>query len=381
MTNCPASRFVISGGSVFDPDSGRLEKRDIYVADGIVVEEFECQPRDRAIKADGLLVTPGWVDLHTHVFRGQDLGVDADVLGPATGVTTMVDAGSAGAHVFAAFESVMREYTTTIRPFLNISSIGTTSIRLAGELRLGAYADEKACIECIGRHPEIVGVKVRASVNVGAENTLAALAKARRVATEVDLPVMVHVGPAPATMSEVLANMRPGDILTHCFSGLTDTPIARIDAEADLLKEASDAQERGVLFDVGHGGGSFDARRAAAALEAGFLPDTISSDVHTYAGPLSTEGLPLVVDKFLALGLSLEAVLTRVTASPARAIGLDGAGILLPGSPADIAAFHLTTGEYEFVDTNGYRFTGTQRLHSAMTIKGGEIVFDNSEMG
>ncbi|MDI1289237.1 MAG: amidohydrolase family protein [bacterium] len=381
MSKRPAPRFVISGGSVFDSDSGRLVERDIYVADGIIVEGFEVEPHDGAIKADGLLVTPGWIDLHTHVFRGQDLGVDADVLGPATGVTTMVDAGSAGAHVFAAFQSVMREYTTTIRPFLNISSIGTTSIHLAGELRLAAYADEQACIECIGRHPEIVGVKVRASANVGAENTLVALAKARRVATEVDLPLMVHVGPAPATMAEVLANMRAGDIITHCFSGLTDTPIARIDAEADLLKEASNAQERGVIFDVGHGGGSFDAKRAAAAMDAGFLPDTISSDVHTYAAPLSTEGLPLVVDKFLALGLSLEATLTRVTARPARAIALDGGGTLLPGSPADIAMFQLTTGEYEFVDSNGYRFTGTQRLHPTMTIKDGKIVFDKSEMG
>lgn len=379
------TRFVISAGSVFDPSTGTIAIRDVYVANGQIVERFADRPSDVKIAAQGLLVTPGWVDLHTHIFRGQDLGVDVNVLGPATGVTTMIDAGSAGAHLYGAFEeTVLRNSIPTIRAFLNISSIGTTSILLAGELRLGAYIDEESCIDCIRQHPEeIIGVKVRASSNVGAENTIRALAQAQRIAHEVGLPLMVHVGPAPATMSEVLAIMRPGDIVTHCFSGLTDTPIARVDAEAHLLREAFDAQSRGVIFDVGHGGGSFDAKRAAAAMEAGFLPDTISSDVHAYALPLPTEGLPLVVNKMLALGLGLEAALTRVTSKPAQAAGLGdlGIGSLQPGSPADIAMFRLESGEYEFVDSEGYHFTGTQTLHPTMTIQSGAVVFDNSKIG
>lgn len=382
MSRHGADRIVLRGGSVFDASTARLSHHDVLVAHGIVVDSLGEDAPDQIIDVTGLLVTPGWTDLHTHVFRGQDLGVDADLLGPATGVTTMIDAGSAGAHVYEAFEhSVLRESTTTVRPFLNISTIGTTSILLAGELRLGAYSDERACIDCIARHPEIIGVKVRASANVGAENTREALTRARRVAHEVDLPLMVHVGPPPATMSEVLAGMRPGDIVTHCFSGLTDTPLAAVASEADLLQEALDAQARGVVFDVGHGAGSFDARRAAAAMDAGLLPDTISSDAHAYSSPLPTEGLPLVVSKLLALGLGLEDALMRVTSGPARVAGLDceGVGSLAPGSPADIAVFRLSNGTHDYVDSGGYAFSGTQRLHPVMTLKGGVVVFDGRE--
>lgn len=373
--------MVIAGGSVYNSATSAITQRDVFVEGSRVVEGFDESGADLVIDAAGLLVTPGWVDLHTHVFRGQETGIDPELVGPATGVTTMIDAGSAGAHLYEAFAATtLRDSIPRIRAFLNISTIGTTSILLAGELRQIDYIDEHACIDCVRRHPgQIIGIKVRASANVGAENTREALRRARRAADDVGLPLMVHVGPAPATISEVLAVLRPGDIMTHCFSGATDVPIARVDREEQLLDESLDAQRRGVIFDVGHGMGSFDARRVSAALNAGFLPNTISTDVWAHApSPLKTGGLPHVANMMLALGLALEDTLARVTAAPAKAAGLDtiGVGSLQPGSPADIALFRLEHGPAEFEDPQGFRFSGDRSLKPMMTVQGGTVVFD-----
>ena len=396
--NEPGRSTVIRGGAVFDADSHSIDVGDLFLRGGKVVDPFEPSNADTVIDADGLLVTPGWVDLHTHVFSGQDLGLDPNVLGPRTGVTTMIDTGSAGAHLYDAFaETVLRTAIPRIRCFLNVSTIGTTSILLAGELRQLDYVDERACIDTIRRHPaEIIGVKVRASANVGGENTREALRRARSIADSADVPLMVHIGPAPATYAEVLATLRSGDIVTHCFTGTIDTPIADPDHGDLLFGPAVAARERGVLFDVGHGGGSFDAARVAAALRAGFPPDTISSDVHAYAdlpaggdlpaahdgpaaGSLRTRGLPLVATKMLALGMSLVDTLVRVTAAPAAAAGLAalGVGSLRRGSPADVALFRIEDRPVQLTDTQGFGFVGERRLRPVVTLQGGSVVFDD----
>jgi dihydroorotase len=394
-------RILIRGGSVFDPATATIAPGEVFIAGGEIVTPFQPHPGDAVIDAAGLLVTPGWVDLHTHIFKGQDLGVEPDALGARTGVTTMIDAGSAGAHLYDAFASmVLRSASTRARAFLNISSIGTTSILLAGELSQLGYLDQRACADVIQQHPdEIVGVKVRASVNVGGDNTVEALRRARSVADLVGLPLMVHIGPVPARYREVLAMLGAGDIVTHCFTTHIDTPIADPESGA-LLDAALAARERGVLFDVGHGGGGFDARRAAAAIRAGFLPDTVSSDVHAYAalpaggdarvavpahgsgrsrnGLLVEDGLPLAANKMLALGLSLEQTLLRVTARPAAAAGLAslGVGTLRPGAPADVALYRIETGPVQWADPQGYEFAGERALRAAMTIRSGSVVFD-----
>lgn len=390
---------VIRGGAVFDPARTGIAQSDVYLRGEQVVERFEPARTDTVIDATGLLVTPGWVDLHTHIFAGQDLGVDPNLLGPRTSVTTMIDAGSSGAHVYDAFaSSVLPTAIPRIRSFLNVSSIGTTSILLAGELRQLAYVDEQACIAAIERHRgQIIGVKVRASENVGGANARRALHRARAIADAVALPLMVHIGPPPPSYDEVLAMLHAGDIVTHCFTGYTRTPIADPDNGDRLYGAAVAARERGVIFDVGHGGGSFDARRVAAALRAGFPPDTISSDVHAYAdlpaggdvtavaahhpvadSSLIEQGLPLVATKMLALGLSLEETLLRVTAAPAAVAGLAslGVGSLAPGSPADIALFRLEHGPIALTDPKGFVFSGDRALRAVMTLQAGAVVFD-----
>jgi len=391
-------RTIVRGGDVFDPVTATIARGDVFIDARTFAEPFEDGSADSVVDATGLLVTPGWVDLHTHVFAGQDLGVDPNVLGPRTGVTTMVDTGSAGAHLYAAFvAAVVRDAVPRIRAFLNVSTIGTTSILLAGELRQLAYVDEDACVDAIRRHPEIIGVKVRASANVGAENTVEALRRARRVADAVELPLMVHVGPPPVTYADILAVLRRGDIVTHCFSGYPDPPIAD-PADRDRLWDAAlEARARGVLFDVGHGGGSFDAARVAAAIRAGFLPDTISSDVHAYADlpgggdvvdqdpgerarrSLAEEGLPLVVDKMIALGLGLEDALLRVTAAPSAAAGLlpSGIGTLRPGAPADLALFRIIVEPSTLADTQGNEFLANLSLRPRMTLQSGAVVSDS----
>ncbi len=379
MNAISGARIAIVNGSVYDSETSAITIRDVYISGGKMVEPFKSSDSDVVINAGGLLVTPGWVDLHTHVFRGQETSIDPDLIGPATGVTTMIDTGSAGAHLFDAFKTTtLNSSIPRIQAFLNISTIGATSVLLAGELRQLDYVDEQAAIDCVKRYPEIIGIKVRSSHNVGAENSTEALRRARHVADEVGLPLMVHVGPAPVSMAQVLDVLRGGDIVTHCFSGQTDVPIARVNDEPDLLDAAIEAQGNGVVFDVGHGMGSFDARRVRAAIKANFYPNSISSDIWAHAPePLIVGGLPHVADKMLALGMSLEDVLQRVTAGPSAAVGLDsiGVGSLRPGSVADVAAFKLESGTFDFEDTTGFSFSGNVSLRPHSTIQGGSVVF------
>ena len=397
----PVGRAVIRGGRVFDPDTGVIAPRDLYIEDGRLSPAFVPTAADQAWNVGGALVTPGWVDLHVHVFDGQDLVVNPDRLGPRTGVTAMVDAGSAGAHLFPLFRRQMLEASSHLRAFLNISSIGTTSILLAGECQQLGYVSASECEAVLRANRDIlVGVKVRASHNVGGDNTQQAFQAARQVARNADVPLMVHVGPAPMGIQGVLDALEAGDIVTHCFSPHTDRSLVDDSAGGEVLHAVAAARARGVLFDVGHGGGSFDASRTATALRAGFMPDTISTDVHAYvdrpkptqepgtsssktddeqaAPSLSSHGLPHVVNKMLALGMRLEDALLRVTARPAAIGGFprDVAGSLDIGAGADIAVFDILEREVTYSDTEGHSFSGTTHLAPRLTLQRGVAAFE-----
>jgi dihydroorotase len=370
---------VLTGAQIIDPDSGRSFVGEVALRDdkiATVRAGLGTLSAATVVHLDGLLLTPGLVDLHTHVFAGQDLGVDADaVCGPA-GVTTVVDAGSAGAHLLGAFRrSAVSGAATRIRAMLNVSSIGTTSILLAGELSVPAYVDEVACIACARENADlVVGIKVRASANVGPGQVVAALGKARRIADVVGLPLMVHVGPGPPSLTDVLNLLGPGDVLTHCFTGLAHRPIA---GAAGVLGAALRARERGVVFDVGHGNAGFDVRVATAAIRAGFFPDTISTDVHAYSRAVIGD-LPLVMTKFLALGMSLPQVVAAASAVPARTLGLveQGIGTLREGAPADIAVLEMRREAVVLTDCRGHRFSSVRRLRTVMTVRSGKVVYD-----
>jgi dihydroorotase len=374
-----AARVVLQGGELVDPERRTRARADVAVSGGTIAAiepNLPTEHGDVAIDVAGSLVTPGLVDMHTHVFIGQDLGVDPDDACLPYGVTTVVDAGSSGGHNFGAFQrSTIERVRTNVRPFLNISSIGTTSILLSGELKTLAYADEDTCASCVGEHgDEIVGIKVRASWDVQGEGSPEPLLRARRVADKVSLPLMVHLGPAPSTTEEILAQLRPGDILTHCCTGFPDNRLAHDGRLRDGILEA---QRRGVVFDVGHGMSAFDAEVAASMVSSGFLPDTISTDVHAY----SLEGvrdLCTVMSKFLALGVGVDDVIRRVTYSPALAAGLldSGVGRLRVGGVADIAVLRVVERRTTFVDCSGNMFDGTHGFDPVLTVRDGVVVSD-----
>ena len=372
--------LLVAGGTVIDPSQRLHARRDVAIKNGQIAALSESLPHGRAAQvyeASGNLVTPGLVDLHCHYFHQVSrIGLPADEMVGLTATTTGVDAGDAGYSTFSAFRHhVIGQSRTRLFAFIHISAIGLTGdpIRI-GELLNIDYADVDACARAVAENRDVcLGVKVRMSKNVVGQNGMEPLRRAIRAA-EIAGPwarVMCHIGNAPVPLAELLDAMRPGDIVTHAYSNAGETNA--IVASGRVLAQALEARRRGVLFDVGHGGGSFDFTIAAAALEQGLGPDTISSDVHSVS--IQTPGKPLlpwVVSKFLSLGLSLDDAIAKATVEPARIIDrVPGLGTLQIGAPADLAVFRLVEGPVGFVDTNKHERRGNAYLESVKTIRQG----------
>jgi dihydroorotase len=368
--------LIIRGGEVSDPAQNLQARRDVGITGGKIAALEPALPLDNArevVDASGKLVTAGLIDMHTHAFVGTDLGVDMDRIGPLSGTTTVVDTGSAGAHTFEAFRRfVIAPATIRILPFLNISSIGIISMLLAGELENIRYCSVEEALRCIDAHRDLIqGIKVRASGNVVGANGVVPVDLARAAAERVGKPMMVHIGPTPPDLADILLRMRPGDILTHCFTGHAQGPL---DARGSIRRELLAARERGVIMDIGHGMGSLSFEVAARMLEQGFKPDTISTDLHAYSYPHPVHDLPTTLSKFMALGLSLTEVITAATCRPAAILGLqDQIGSLRVGMNADVAVFALEEGTFEFVDSYGNTLAGSRRLVNTLTIKDGRV--------
>jgi dihydroorotase len=367
---------VITGGRLFDGIAD-IGAADIAVSRGCIVAIDRELNTDRAatiLDAQGLLVTPGLIDLHTHVFAGQDLGVATSLYGPLSGTTTFVDAGSAGAHLFEAFRhGYIDPAAERVLAYLNISTIGTTSVLLAGECENNKYCEPEACVTCFDQNRDVlVGIKVRASGNVVGRNGIGPLRLARETADRLGTHLMVHIGPPPPEMSDILALLATGDVLTHCFTGFDNRVI---DADARPRPDVVAARDRGVLFDVGHGASAFNSDVAAAMIAGGFLPDTISTDLHNYSSA-AVENFPAVLSKFLALGIDIEGVLRLATSAPAEVLQRPELGYLRVGGQADIAVFDLLRGAFMFSDTWGHEFSGRHRLVCRATVRDGVIVYN-----
>jgi dihydroorotase len=369
--------LLLRGGEVLDPGAGLAGLMDVAVTAGhIAAVGGTIDPAQAAKTLDvtGYLVTPGLIDLHVHVFAGQDLGVDADRYGAATGVTTLVDAGSSGAHLFGAFRRSSVERTAQrILALLNIATIGTTSIMLARELEDVRYSSIEACVSCLlGNTDILVGVKARIEAATVGQNGMEPLRRARAAADQAGTLLMVHIGGNPPELADILSLLRPGDVVTHCCTGWGN----RLTGPAGRIRpEVLAARDLGVIFDVGHGLRSFDCEVAASMLASGFAPDTISTDLHAYSKGAVTD-LPTVMSGFLALGMSLPDVVSRATAAPARVLGRPELGSLAPGAVADIAVFALQRGEWAFRDFPGRVYRGGQRLLPVLTVRSGVVVHD-----
>ena len=377
-----AGDVLIRGGRVVDPSQELSGRYDVGIRDGRIAEVAQLiDPAGwrEVIEADGRIVTPGFIDLHAHVFEGvSHYGINADKYCLSRGSTTVLDLGSAGAQTFPSFrKNVIEVQATRIRALLNISVTGMLT-NLRGELQDLEYANVNRAVQTIEQHRDVIlGVKVRAGSDQSGPNDLIAVERALEVAEAVGLPMMMHIASTVTPIDELLRLLRPGDLLTHSFRR-SGTPESGDDgiltSEGILRTSAGDALERGVLFDVGHGQGSFSFDTMEMAMRQGVLPSTISSDLHAYnvgeEGPVYD--LATTISKFLYLGFSLEEAVRRTTATPAAAIGWDvQIGTLRVGAEGDVAIFEMQTGEHRFVDSYGAVRIGREKLVPWRTIKGG----------
>ncbi|MBI3629400.1 MAG: amidohydrolase/deacetylase family metallohydrolase [Candidatus Rokubacteria bacterium] len=357
--------MLIQGGTVVDPGQGPAAVRDVRLADGRVTalgENLRPEPREEVIDARGLLVTPGLIDLHVHVYYGAShYGIEPDPHCLATGTTTVVDAGSAGALTFTAFRKYVIEVAETrILPLLNISATGMLSAEI-GELEDVRFIDRAKALQTIEANRDLIhGVKVRLSRQQAGANARVALTTALETAAAARLPLMVHVGDTPIPLDDILRELRPGDVMTHCFHGREQ---GVLDERGRVRDGARRAVSRGVVFDVGHGVGSFAFAVARAALAQDLRPGTISSDLHVYNVHGPVFDLATTMTKFLALGLGLDEVVRMVTEAPAKVIGAAGRlGTLSPGTAADVTMLRLERGSFELTDARGETMTHGERL-------------------
>ena len=382
----PDDKFdlVIKGGELLDPGQKLRARRDIGIRAGkieAIEADIPAARASRLLDASGRLVLPGLVDLHSHVYPyGSAIGIPADELVPFQGTTTMVSAGDAGANNFAAFRRYVAAQTRTrLYAFVHIANIGLAGFPEPELFHLG-FAHPEEAGRTVAENADIaIGVKVRMSENVINQAGIEPLKRAIR-ATEIaggGARVMCHIGgvATPELMREILDTLRKDDILTHCFSGAPNNAgrFTNIVQDGKLLPEALAAKKRGVIFDIGHGGGSFDFTVAEAAMQQGAMPDTISSDIHVFSG--NTPGMPYltwVMSKFLALGLQLEQVLRMASSVPGAIINrLPKLGTLQVGAPADATLVEIVNGPVEFVDTRNNKRPGNAYIRPLQSVLGG----------
>lgn len=375
------SPLVLAGGTVVDPGRGVHAKADVAIAGGAIVAvgtELPRPPGTQVVDVGGRFVTPGLIDIHTHLFHGvSDLGVEADANCLAAGVTTAIDAGTAGAATWPAFrDGWIRPATTRILAFVNLSAIGliVDDGWEYGETEL-RYVDVGRLVDLVRSNPDvIVGIKVRIATNQTLHHGDAPLRLALEAAERAECRLMVHITDPGIPLDGVFDRLRSGDIVTHLYHGRGETIVR----DGRVLLSARRARERGVLMDVGHGAGSFAFPTAVAALADGFPPDTISTDLHTGSLVGACRDLPTTMAKFMALGLSLDEVVAAVTIAPARLLGRpEVPGTLRPGAVADVAVLEEVRGPTVFEDVHGATLAAGRSLRAAMTIRAGRIVLDS----
>ncbi|MCA1474981.1 amidohydrolase family protein [Bradyrhizobium sp. NBAIM08] len=376
--------LVIRGGEVLDPSQSLHARRDVGIRWGTIEAVQETIPAERALKnidAAGKLVMPGLIDLHCHVYPyGSAIGIPADELVQFQGTTTVVSAGDAGVNNLAALRRfIVAQTRARMYAFVHIANNGLSAFPVA-ELHNIDTAQTEACAMALAENSDfLLGVKVRMSENVIFKHGLEPLKRGIQACEMCGWPakMMVHIGGVESKelMSQILDLMRPGDVLTHAYSGAPNmsSVFTNIVQDGKLLPAALAAKQRGVMFDVGHGGGSFDFTVAEVAIPGGCAPDTISSDIHVFSG--NSPGIPFlpnVMSKFMTLGFTLEQVVAMATTAPAKIISrAPKIGTLQVGAPADVAIMELVEGPVSFVDTRNNRREGKAHLKPIQTVING----------
>ncbi|MFT5447376.1 MAG: dihydroorotase [Gammaproteobacteria bacterium] len=374
--------LIVTGGDVLDPGAGLRGKMDVGIAGGKIIEVAPNLPTNeakRSINANGMLVTPGLIDIHAHVFiNSHDMGAHTDHHCRSNGVTTLCDAGSAGSANFAGLRHLLdTEVSTRVRAFVNLSAIGISATSRGGELSHFPYADPEGCIRTINENPDLaIGVKLRYGPGIVWEYTTAPVKLARETAAAAGVPLMVHITDSPIPLPEILAEMIPGDIITHCYH---DRAHGIMGQEKELiLSEVVEAQRHGIIFDCAHGRNHFSFRMIEKALDQGFLPDTISTDLTmTTATQGPVWDLTTTMSKLLHFGMTLDDIVLKATTAPAKILGYEGTvGTLQPGANADVSILELRDGNFDLTDSERMTITAKRRLVAQTTIKDGRIWYE-----
>src|SRR5258708_4617792 len=363
--------LMLSGGRVIDPAQNLDAKVDVAFAEGRVAAVGPNLARDQAKSVrdvSGRIVTPGLIDLHTHVYwGGTSLGVDPMMLARRSAVVTVADAGSAGPGNVHGFRKHIIEATPVrVLPYINVSFAGIFAYSRA--LMVGECSDirlinARECARVAREHKDlIVGVKVRVGGTASFGTGVAPLDIAIEAADELGLPVMAHLDTPPPSPREVLTRLRPGDVLTHCFP---PSPNAPVHGDGRMRDEAPAARDRGVVFDIGHCPASPGFPTARPPLAPGSAPDVISSDVHQLSLGGPAFDLLVTMSKFLSLGMSLNTVVRCTTTAAATALRRPDLASLKPGAPADASVLELATGRFEYTDVIGETIIREPRLKPA----------------
>jgi dihydroorotase len=376
--------ILLKGGHVIDPKNNINEVMDVAIKENKIVQvakNLDAKKASQVIDVKGLYVTPGVIDIHSHNFFGtlpdHYLGNGLEALPPdgftfRAGVTTVVDAGGSGWRTFDAFKKQTIDHAKTrVLAFLNIVGDG---------MRGGAYEqdlrdmDTKMTAMVVKQNKEIVGIKV-AHYMGGEWDPVDRAVAAGKIA---DVPVMIDFGgnKPPLSIEELFTkHLRPGDIFTHAFAQL-ESREAIVDEKGNLRPFVKEAQKNGIIFDVGHGGGSFRFSQAIPALKSGFIPNTISTDIHTGSMNAGMKDQLNVMSKFLNIGMTLQQVIAASTWLPAQVIKREELGHITAGAGADVAVFALQKGKFGYIDSGGFALQGTQKLQCELTIRDGKIVYD-----
>jgi dihydroorotase len=378
--------LLLKGGHVIDARNGVDAVRDVAIAGGkvaLIAASIPAAEAGKTIDVAGFYVTPGLIDIHGHVYTGTgernsyagDNSVYPDGFTFRVGVTTVADAGGAGHRNFEDFKDrIIDRSRTRVLAFLNIVGHGMRGGKFESDQ---ADMDAQAAAAMAVKHKgTIVGIKT--AHYTGPEWT--PVDRAIEAGTAADIPVMVDFGnnhPDTRPLADLLTKkLRPGDIYTHMYSGLRNELV-----DGKPNPGMVEGRKRGVIFDVGHGGGSFAWRVAAPMVKAGFVADSISTDLHVSSMNAGMKDMLNVMDKMLALGVPLPKVIAQATWHPARQIKQDTLGHLSPGAVADIAVLRLEKGRFGFLDMFGARLPGTERLTAEMTLKDGKIVYELNGLG
>jgi dihydroorotase len=370
--------LILTGGRVIDPSQAIDGVYDVAFAGGKVAavgKGLKGGAGTQLKDVRGLIVVPGLIDMHTHVYwGGTSLGIDAEEFCRNSGVTTAIDTGSAGPGNFAGFRKhVIEKSETRILAYLHISHAGifgfsrevsfgeSENIRLMDPIGAARVAEANRDV--------IVGIKVRVGRHASGDQGIAPLEYALQAAEETGLPLMAHIDEPPPSYEDVIAKLRPGDVLTHAFRPYPNAPCT---AQGTVKPAVMRARERGILFDIGHGMGSFSFKTARAMLANGFQPDTISSDIHALCidGPAFDQ--VTTMSKFLCLGMSLPEVIKTSTANAAFALKRPELGSFKTGCAGDATILSVDEGKFDYVDVTGEHLLGKQKINARGTVIGGK---------